>query len=62
MQNVYEYARNSDDEWIIICTNSGFELYEGPVEDIYYNLYSRKIDKVIYDSSLECNIIVLLKR
>ena len=59
---VYEYGRETDNTTVCIDDASGTLLYYGVVDDIPYKLYNRKIATAVYDSDLNCDIVVLFRK
>ena len=59
---VYEYGRETDNTTVLIDDASGALLYYGVVDDIPYKLYNRKIATSVYDSELNCDIVILFRK
>lgn len=56
---VYEYGRYTSNSYVVIFKIGGTSIYDGKVDDIPYNLYARKIAKVSYDETLNCDSVFL---
>ena len=58
----YEYGRETDNENVKIIDVGGLILYEGKVDNIPVNFYTRKIAQVRLYKTLDRDVVILYRK